>query len=131
MRFGRSKLPTSTAGSRRCSWSMMSWRTCSVAVAVKAWNAASGKTVAERGELPVLRAKVVAPVADAVSLVDGEGADAESRAGSPGTARSRSARARRTAAAPGRPAVRGRRTRLSSSVSVESTRRAETPAAVR
>ncbi len=40
-------------------------------------EAGIGDQFTEPGELPILRAEIVAPVADAVGLVDGEGADAD------------------------------------------------------
>ena len=53
----------------------MSRRTRAVAVAVNAWRLTPGKRAAQRGELPVLRTEVVAPLADAVRLVHGDEAD--------------------------------------------------------
>ena len=54
------------------SWLAMSSRTCGVAVAVKAWRLARGKPLPQQGQLAVLRPEVVAPLADAVGLVDRE-----------------------------------------------------------
>ncbi len=50
----------------------MSSRTRAVAVAVKACRLTPGNRSRSRAELPVLRPEVVAPLADAVRLVDGD-----------------------------------------------------------
>ena len=50
-----------------------------VAVAVKACIEACGQAARSAAELPVLRPEIVAPVADAVRLVDGDVADAAPR----------------------------------------------------
>ena len=47
-----------------------------MAVAVNAWSDDAGKVVAQPPELPVLGPEVVAPLADAVRLVDGDEPDA-------------------------------------------------------
>ena len=54
----------------------MSRRTRSVAVAVNAWNDDAREIVAQPSELAVLRPEIVAPLADAVRLVDGDEAHA-------------------------------------------------------
>ena len=50
----------------------MSRRTRPVAVAVKACRLTPGNRSRSRAELPVFRPEVVAPLADAVGLVDGD-----------------------------------------------------------
>ncbi len=70
-RFARLKLPMQTKGSFSRSWVTMSFRTRSVAVAVRAMNGNGGKPFAQFDEAPILRPEVVAPFADAVGLVDG------------------------------------------------------------
>ena len=98
MRLGRSKLPTRTSGSRRLellddvlAHPLASRSRC------RRGRWPCGKRSFSSAELAVLRAEVVAPVADAVGLVDGEGADVEPLQQAPGTAASAAAPARRRA----------------------------------
>ena len=88
----------------------MSFATCGVAVAVEATSARAPEIARGVGEAEVVGAEVVAPLRDAVGLVDDEQADprvARCARRSPAT---RSARARRTAAAARpRPRARARR----------------------
>ena len=78
---GRSKLPTSTSGSRRPSCSTMSRADLLGGGRGVGVDGGVGEELAEPAELPVLGAEVVAPVADAVGLVDGDGVRRRRRAG--------------------------------------------------
>ena len=69
-RFGRSNEPTSVTASRRPSCDTMSWRTRAGGGGGVGVEAHLRQRRAQRAELAVLRPEVVAPVADAVRLVD-------------------------------------------------------------
>ena len=57
----------------------MSRRTRAVAVAVKACRLIAGSFAAELSQLPILRTKIMSPLADAVRFVDGDKADRPGR----------------------------------------------------
>jgi hypothetical protein len=75
-RFSRSKLEMKTAASAMPSESRMSPRTRSVAVAVTARQTAPGEAPPHGRQLAILRPEVVAPLRNAVGLVDGQAVDA-------------------------------------------------------
>ena len=82
---------------RRGSWSTMSRRVGSSAVAVSASSGTSGKRSLRIAERLVFAAEIVAPLRDAMRLVDGEEREPAIAAAARGSAASSAARARRRA----------------------------------
>ena len=78
-RFGRSKPVVTRTGSRSAQPRAMSRATCGVAVAVSATIARALEVARRVGEAEVVGAEVVAPLRDAVRLVDDEQPDAHAR----------------------------------------------------
>ena len=81
--FGRSKPRMTTSGSRRRRSSRISARTGGAAVAVSASRTGSPERLAHVAQPQVVRPEVVAPLRDAVGLVDDEERRAAPRAGAP------------------------------------------------
>jgi hypothetical protein len=73
--LGRSKLATTCLAAVRSSRCAISARVASVAVAVSAIRGTSGQRSCRSGQREVVGPEVVAPLRDAVRLVDGEQRD--------------------------------------------------------
>ena len=123
---GRSEL-TNRRASSSCRRSAISRCVGGSAVAVSAMRGTCGQRSCRIGELAVFAAEVVAPLRDAMRLVDGEQGDRACVRAATGSAASAGARARRTAGRARRRATPARPARWSRPSSVELRKAARTP----